>query len=451
MGISESLKSGIVDNQIATAFLTGIVASTDRFKNEKTTPKAMTMSAQLMAAGANQQLIAEELTQPEIVPEEPEQSEQDTPAEDSINEDGVLSLRHSHDEANEQHTDEVEDHHVHIDDTGEFSNADQLREVVDQVQNHKYSLEGHEKTIQPLEDGRESEQSQEQAHEEPTEPIQDELDTPLPGEEIHPGDGLGPELALPTPEDPADLPQITHERWGKEAAYLDHAPSTDASTDEFSAQPEEELPSIEQASEQNYSKYVGEPPVLGSPLRADTSDALSEVSIDPLASIPQAGPLGSADTLAGESPLLSTQHDAESPRAIEVPTTESSQLASDGETDVSAIPLGPVVSEDSTLSEIESSVENFENAIPTGNSVANSEEDARKAVMDAINQGGPSPFPTPNENVGAQFVPLDTEPQVPEPTPTPIPDGPPSVPPPLMPPFPIPGIEVVEPGNDKEQ
>ena len=63
VSVSEALKgdSAILDEQIATAFLTGIVAATDRFSNNKTTSKVMTMAAQLMAAGANQQLIAAKL------------------------------------------------------------------------------------------------------------------------------------------------------------------------------------------------------------------------------------------------------------------------------------------------------------------------------------------------------------------------------------------------------
>jgi hypothetical protein len=71
VSISESFQSGLLDGQIATAFLTGIVAETERFSNAKTTPKVMTMSAQLMAAGANQQLIATKLAEPEPLPEEP--------------------------------------------------------------------------------------------------------------------------------------------------------------------------------------------------------------------------------------------------------------------------------------------------------------------------------------------------------------------------------------------
>ena len=59
--MAESLKSGILDQQISTALLTGIVANTDRFSNQHTTPHVMTIAAQLMAAGANQQLIATKL------------------------------------------------------------------------------------------------------------------------------------------------------------------------------------------------------------------------------------------------------------------------------------------------------------------------------------------------------------------------------------------------------
>jgi hypothetical protein len=64
VSISEAFQSGILDGQMATAFLTGIVANTNRFSNEKTTPKVMTMAAQLMAAGANQQLISNALIAP---------------------------------------------------------------------------------------------------------------------------------------------------------------------------------------------------------------------------------------------------------------------------------------------------------------------------------------------------------------------------------------------------
>jgi hypothetical protein len=62
VSLSEALKPGMIDAQIATALLTGIVERTDRFRNSLTSPKTMTVSAQLMSAGANQQLIADQLS-----------------------------------------------------------------------------------------------------------------------------------------------------------------------------------------------------------------------------------------------------------------------------------------------------------------------------------------------------------------------------------------------------
>ncbi|MEI6237153.1 MAG: hypothetical protein WCP03_00950 [Candidatus Saccharibacteria bacterium] len=72
VSISEAFQSGLLDEQISTAFLTGIVAETERFSNDRTTPKVMTMAAQLMAAGANQQLIVNKLEIPPELPPPPE-------------------------------------------------------------------------------------------------------------------------------------------------------------------------------------------------------------------------------------------------------------------------------------------------------------------------------------------------------------------------------------------
>ncbi|MEK7059155.1 MAG: hypothetical protein AAB971_00120 [Patescibacteria group bacterium] len=57
--------TGQLDTQIATALLTGIVAETNRFSNDKTSPQTMSASAALMAAGANQQLVASKLEEPD--------------------------------------------------------------------------------------------------------------------------------------------------------------------------------------------------------------------------------------------------------------------------------------------------------------------------------------------------------------------------------------------------
>ncbi|MGZ6005005.1 MAG: DHH family phosphoesterase, partial [Candidatus Saccharimonadales bacterium] len=81
--LSEDLKDEqlpkIVDQQIATCFLTGIVAQTDRFSNAKTSPQTMSLAAKLMNAGANQQLIATKLQPPAPIPKEPEKINQPDP------------------------------------------------------------------------------------------------------------------------------------------------------------------------------------------------------------------------------------------------------------------------------------------------------------------------------------------------------------------------------------
>lgn len=356
--VSDQLQQNTMDNQIATAFLTGIVAMTDRFKNERTTPKVMTMSAQLMAAGANQQLIASELTvdEPEFITEDADQfvdeSEplQDTPEPEpepqNDNEEGVIDL-HPIKEIEEELEEapeevpmiQVSDDAVAIDEEGEFSNADQLREAVQSVQGSATA------------------------------------------EAVSSND---PELTLPEPEDIAQQ-------------------STQTNTEV-------------------YSQFMTEPPRAAAPLNAIDGGAAAESLPDPLASIPQAGPIGqNVPYVTTESPLLATQHDAESPRAIETPSTpivgtENSGTQPASFSDSFAPPSSTPVSAEPTTIE--------------------GEEAARQAVMDAIGQAGPTPYEPAKQNIGAQFVPLESEPVVQT-------ESPPSVPPPL--PFPLNGSEASGP------
>ena len=119
VSISEAFQSGLLDNQMATAFLTGIVAETDRFSNDKTTPKVMTMAAQLMAAGANQQLIATKLTLP---PEPPKDIPTDLPPSADESEEGVISL---HDQPGARPIPQPPKvDQISIDDKGELHNHD---------------------------------------------------------------------------------------------------------------------------------------------------------------------------------------------------------------------------------------------------------------------------------------------------------------------------------------
>jgi hypothetical protein len=95
------LDKRLIDNQIATAFLTGIVAETERFSNEKTSPQTMSVSAELMAAGANQQLVATKLEESVAPPPAPESMkiEQPTDEPEAPNapkkpDDGTLEITH---------------------------------------------------------------------------------------------------------------------------------------------------------------------------------------------------------------------------------------------------------------------------------------------------------------------------------------------------------------------
>ena len=147
VSISEAFQSGLLDSQMATAFLTGIVAETERFSNGKTSPKVMTMSAQLMAAGANQQLIANKLMPPppEPVappppPEPPEPAEPPPTADE-----GEIRL---HEEEPPQ-APEVQkpDHQISIDSQGELHHHDEEYKEP-QVHNVKSDVSESD-TVQP--------------------------------------------------------------------------------------------------------------------------------------------------------------------------------------------------------------------------------------------------------------------------------------------------------------
>lgn len=59
----------LIDSSVATALMTGLVAITERFSNNLTTPEIMSLAAVLMGQGANQQLIAKELDEPKKIAE----------------------------------------------------------------------------------------------------------------------------------------------------------------------------------------------------------------------------------------------------------------------------------------------------------------------------------------------------------------------------------------------
>lgn len=89
--ISTELDNKVLDSQNATALLTGIVAETDRYSNDKAAPHTMSIAGLLMSAGASTQLVSSKLE------EGGSRSTATTPlaAQDSeAGADGVLEISH---------------------------------------------------------------------------------------------------------------------------------------------------------------------------------------------------------------------------------------------------------------------------------------------------------------------------------------------------------------------
>ncbi len=110
------------------------MAETERFSNPRTSPKVMTMSAQLMAAGANQQLIVSKL-EPPTPPPAPAAKEEPKPVpaaevpKEKTTPDGTLSVDHSSDvpatppvEKDEEV--DVKEGEIHIDNGGNIHQED---------------------------------------------------------------------------------------------------------------------------------------------------------------------------------------------------------------------------------------------------------------------------------------------------------------------------------------
>ena len=85
-----------LNKAMATALLTGIIAKTDRFSNDETTPRTMDVAAKLMEAGADQKQIAEKIEKATKTAEEQEENELEVSKESS---DEALDLDKLADEA----------------------------------------------------------------------------------------------------------------------------------------------------------------------------------------------------------------------------------------------------------------------------------------------------------------------------------------------------------------
>ncbi|HYF97130.1 MAG TPA: hypothetical protein VD947_03790 [Patescibacteria group bacterium] len=89
--VASELDNKVFDSQIATALLTGIVAETDRYSNDKAAPHTMSVAGLLMAAGASTQLVSSKLEAgPKLGSHAPVAEQEGTQTTDN----GVLEIEH---------------------------------------------------------------------------------------------------------------------------------------------------------------------------------------------------------------------------------------------------------------------------------------------------------------------------------------------------------------------
>ncbi|MFT4532099.1 MAG: hypothetical protein ACI9T8_000109, partial [Candidatus Saccharimonadales bacterium] len=218
-GLTTEIAPEAIDGQMATALLTGIIAETDRFKNERTTPLALSLSSKLMTAGANQKLIAEKLEEPAPAPaprHEVYGSERDEEIEDVAKTLNDGSLQISHDDEN--HVD-----NIHIDEHGNLGSDRPVEEFNNAPEHHREQVSSLPLVDEPVPPAPEPSQlppSHDLGREALPEPSTDShsLDDP-----DHPDDLEQP--TLPTPS--SNRPVLQHEKVVVPLSEVGKEPKTD--------------------------------------------------------------------------------------------------------------------------------------------------------------------------------------------------------------------------------
>lgn len=98
------IDQSLLDEQISTALLTGIVAETERFSNQKTSANTLSISSNLLSSGANQQLVADQLNQNHFQAQETKQpivGNLSPVSQSQPDEDGRLIINHDNPTAEE--------------------------------------------------------------------------------------------------------------------------------------------------------------------------------------------------------------------------------------------------------------------------------------------------------------------------------------------------------------
>lgn len=259
----DAIDKQLIDGQMATAFLTGIVAETDRFSNEKTSPNTMSISAELMADGANQQLVATKLEAPApLPPPQPEEHHDMAPSvavseEPPKADDGTLEITHDKRDSpslspaldfDEEKIDGASTPQIHIDEHGSLKNIEEIKdaqqETVKDTQAHSENpvdtsdaIKSSETPPEPF-TGNAPQPVYEQKG--TTDPIQHMgsahmiLQPPSTGQSDMAG-GMADSLEAPSGAPQSFLPPMGSESGGTPPSYLPPASATTAAADSFIA------------------------------------------------------------------------------------------------------------------------------------------------------------------------------------------------------------------------
>ena len=106
--VGYKLSATVFDQQISTALLTGIVAETERFSNQKASPHTMSIAGVLMSAGASTQLVSaklEEAQKKEKEIKKPENNDEAQPKQP--NDDGLIKIDHQEQKPEEKEVPDV--------------------------------------------------------------------------------------------------------------------------------------------------------------------------------------------------------------------------------------------------------------------------------------------------------------------------------------------------------
>ncbi len=303
----------VIDGQMATAFLTGIIAETDRFKNDRTTPTALSLSSNLMSAGANQQLIAEKLEEPEAAPQLHTEEFSVGQQEQSQNADGALEIDHSEDPIDNIHIDD--DGNLNLLDISDQNSNEELPEipietatVEDNPYQEKIDNEDFQTSVAPgyVSSPPQNDQENDLFEELPPQDVDD-----------HDVDNNEDQATLSQPG--SDTPMMQHGLVIQPPVHPGDVPKSDKAFDPLEAMQAVGVPQQMQPSVPQENSTIDESPSVVPPTFInDASDVPQELSTEPIDN-----PMPLAETPSGDS-LADLEKTVDSPH---VSAEDNTQLA----------------------------------------------------------------------------------------------------------------------------